>query len=118
MAQSFHGRADVGADGMPKEGFRLVPELCGEKSFNSGPNAIDDGAESLQRTVTGSPKSFQGRLNGPATRMPQDHDKSRTELSDGELDTPYLGGSGDVSSDTDHEKVAQILIEDDLCRRT
>ena len=57
---------------------------------------------------------FNGRLDGAAPRMAKYDDESRVEFAGGEFDATNLRGRHDVSGHTNHEEIAESLIEHDL----
>lgn len=42
VPEMVRGRADVGSDGVPHQGRRIMPEIRREQGFDGWPNTIDD----------------------------------------------------------------------------
>src|SRR4051794_26617866 len=69
----------------------------------------------MARAVLAVPlQVFKRRLDRAAARMAEHHDQTRSEPFGGELDAADSRRCDDVARDTDHEKIAESLVEDDF----
>ena len=85
-----------------------------EQGFDRGADAVDDGAKVWGVAFGGTAEFFQGREDGAAAGVAEDHHELGAESLGRELDAADLGGGHDVAGHPDHEEVAEALVEDDL----
>src|SRR5579862_8493200 len=62
------------------------------------------------------PQLLDRRQNRAAARVPQHHDQPRAERLGRELDAANLGWRDDVARDSNHEQIAEALVEHDFGR--
>jgi hypothetical protein len=108
---------DGGADVRPDRelqhvGIRRVrPRL--DDVVHGGPHAVDDRAQS-PRLRPRPAQVFERGGQRAAAGVAENDDEARVESRRRELDAADLRGRDDVARDTDHEEVAEALVEDDL----
>src|SRR5436309_7827868 len=66
VSQMVCGDADVGANGLPHQSIRVVPEFCRQQRFHGWPNTINDRMQIPRLVSRRLLKFFQRGENSPA----------------------------------------------------
>ena len=111
MPQVLDGGANVRPNRLAKQDLPIQRPRCAYQRLHRRTHAIGNRAE-VPRYV-GRPllKLLERRDHGAALRVAHHHDEPRAEPCRSELDTADLRRSDDVSSHTNHEEIAESLIE-------
>src|SRR4026207_2328810 len=79
------GDADVAADGVPHERFRVVPKVCRQQSFDRWPDTVDHRREISRLLLPRPHELFECGQNGPTPGVAQNNDERSAEPLRGEL---------------------------------